>query len=191
MANEFVIKNGYISKGNSIVEGLLTVNSISASTYQNLPADIFITGGTFNSNTDTLTLSRSSGSSITITGFTDTFVTGATFSGTSLIISQNENQPNVTANISTVSLSGALSSVTFNIVTTGGISASTISATTYQNLPTDVFVTGGTYDNSSGVATFSNNTGGTFNVVGFFTGSTTSSFDYGKSYVIANNYQWF
>jgi hypothetical protein len=191
MPNEFVIKNGFISQGNSIVEGLLTVNSISASTYTNLPADIFITGGTFNSNTDTLTLSRSSGSSITITGFTDTFVTGATFSGTSLIISQNENQPDVTANISTVSLSGALSSVTFNIVTTGGISASTISATTYQNLPIDIRVTGGTYDNSTGTATFTNNSGGTFNVVGFFTGSTTSSFDYGKSYVIANNYQWF
>jgi hypothetical protein len=169
MANEFVIKNGYISKGNSIVEGSLTVNSISASTYTNLPVDIFITGGTFNSGTDTLTLSRSSGSSITITGFTDTFVTGATFSGTSLIISQNENQPNVTANISTISLSGALSSVTFNIVTTSGISANTISASTYANLPTDIYVTGGTFNISTGEATFNNTSGGTFSVSGFST----------------------
>jgi hypothetical protein len=52
------------------------------------------------------------------------------------------------------------------------LSASTISATTYENLPTDVFVTGGTY--SSGVATFTNTTGGTFNVNGFFTGGTPS-----------------
>jgi hypothetical protein len=34
----------------------------------------------------------------------------------------------------------------------------------------DTFVTGGTY--SSGTATFTNSTGGTFNVTGFFTGST-------------------
>jgi hypothetical protein len=60
-------------------------------------------------------------------------------------------------------LSGALSSVTFNIVTTGGISASTISATTYYNLPNDVFTTGGTY--SDGTTTFTNNTGGTFNTL--------------------------
>jgi hypothetical protein len=39
MANEFVIKNGFISKGDSIVEG-----SFSATTYLNLPKDIFVTG---------------------------------------------------------------------------------------------------------------------------------------------------
>ena len=48
------------------------------------------------------------------------------------------------------------------------ITATTISATTYQNLPTDVRVTGGTYSSSTGDATFTNNTGGTFNVSGFF-----------------------
>jgi hypothetical protein len=36
--NEFVIKNGYISKGDSIVEGGLTATTISATTYQNLPS---------------------------------------------------------------------------------------------------------------------------------------------------------
>ena len=60
---------------------------------------------------------------------------------------------------------------------TNGLTANTISATTYQNLPTDVRVTGGTY--SAGTATFTNNTGGTFNVSGFststmFTGGTVS-----------------
>jgi hypothetical protein len=48
---------------------------------------------------------------------------------------------------------------------TSGITATTISATTYQNLPTDVFVTGATY--TAGTAVFTNNTGGTFNVSGF------------------------
>ena len=56
-----------------------------------------------------------------------------------------------------------------------GLSANTISATTYLNLPTDVRVTGGTYSN--GTATFTNNTGGTFNITGFtnpFTGGTVT-----------------
>jgi hypothetical protein len=53
----------------------------------------------------------------------------------------------------------------------GGLTATTISATTYYNLPTDVTVTGGTY--AAGTATFTNNTGGTFNVTGFSTGTTT------------------
>jgi hypothetical protein len=55
-----------------------------------------------------------------------------------------------------------------------GVTANTISATTYQNLPTDVRVTGGTY--SSGTILFTNNTGGTFTVSGFFTGETTSAY---------------
>lgn len=57
-----------------------------------------------------------------------------------------------------------------NIVVTSGLTANTISATTYYNLPKDVFVTGGTY--SDGTTTFTNNIGGTFNVTGFYTGST-------------------
>jgi hypothetical protein len=43
------------------------------------------------------------------------------------------------------------------------IESTTISATTYQNLPTDIRVTGGTYSNGS--LTFTNNTGGTFNIL--------------------------
>ena len=45
-----------------------------------------------------------------------------------------------------------------------------ISATTYQNLPLDIRVTGGTY--TAGTITFTNNTGGTFTVSGFSTGTT-------------------
>jgi hypothetical protein len=59
--------------------------------------------------------------------------------------------------------------VSGNTLIEGSLTATTISATTYQNLPTDVRVTGGTY--SSGTATFTNNTGGTFNVTGFSTSS--------------------
>lgn len=53
------------------------------------------------------------------------------------------------------------------LIVDGGLTATTISATTYINLPTsvDIYVTGGTYSN--GTARFTNNTGGTFNVSGF------------------------
>jgi len=44
--NEFVIKNGYISKGDSIVEGGLTATTISATTYQNLPSSPLTVGTT-------------------------------------------------------------------------------------------------------------------------------------------------
>jgi hypothetical protein len=95
-----------------------------------------------------------------ITGGTNYYITGFTYdNANTLTISQNNNT------------SG---SVTINTVTgltvNGTLSATTISATTYQNLPTDVRVTGGTYSN--GTATFTNNTGGTFNVTGLYTGGT-------------------
>ena len=146
------------------------------------------TGGTVSGATiflDGLTANTISGGTFfgdgsVLSGLTDTYVTGATFSGTSLIISQNENQPDITATLSSISLSGALSSITFNIISSAGISASTISATTYQNLPRDVFVTGGTF--SSGTITFRNNTGGTFNVVGLVSADTfTTAFTYSNN----------
>jgi len=55
---------------------------------------------------------------------------------------------------------------------TNGLTANTISATTYQNLPIDIRVTGGTYSSSAETITFTNNTGGTFNVTGIPNGNT-------------------
>lgn len=76
-------------------------------------------------------------------------------------------------NVFTGGTSGSTSTFTGGTVSgatnfTGGLTANTISATTYYNLPTDVFVTGGTY--TSGEIIFTNNTGGTFNVSGFAVG---------------------
>lgn len=59
--------------------------------------------------------------------------------------------------------------VTGNTVFEQGLTATTISATTYQGLPLDVFVTGGTY--SGGTITFVNNSGGTFDVSGLTSSS--------------------
>jgi hypothetical protein len=67
--------------------------------------------------------------------------------------------------------------VTSFIRADGGFSGSSVSATTYYNLPTDIRVTGGTYSGSTII--FTNNTGGTFSVTGIttsssFTGGTVS-----------------
>ena len=55
--------------GNTIVGGL-TATTISATTYNNLPLDVFVTGGTYNFTGDTLTLNRNDNNQIQITGFT-------------------------------------------------------------------------------------------------------------------------
>ena len=62
---------------------------------------------------------------------------------------------------------------------TGGLTANTISATTYYNLPKDVFITGGTY--FQGNTIFTNSTGDTFNIFG------PSNYDPG---VISGNTIW-
>jgi hypothetical protein len=127
--------------------------SVSATTYYGLPTDVRVTGGTFNKGTSTLTFTNNTGGTFNVTGLTDTFVTGATYSNNTFTYTNN---------------TGGTFSVLFNTMT--GLTATTISATTYQNLPTDIRVTGGTY--SSGSLTFTNNTGGTFNVTGLYTGGT-------------------
>ena len=117
--------------------GGLSANTISATTYTNLPTDVRVTGATYSNNT-----------------FTYTNNTGGTF------------------NVNFNTLTGA--TINGNLNVTGTTSSGTISATTYQNLPTDIRVTGGTY--TAGTATFTNNTGGTFSVSGFTTGGTSSSY---------------
>lgn len=47
---------------------------------------------------------------------------------------------------------------------------------------TDITVTGGTYSNGTGIAQFTNSTGGTFNVTGFTTGATEDTYVTGMSY---------
>ena len=130
------LSGGTVSGGTDFTNGL-TANTISASTYLNLPQDIFVTGGTYSG--DTIIFINNTGGTFNVSGITSsTNFTGGTVTGSTEF--------------------------------TNGLTANTISASTYQNLPIDVFVTGGTY--SLGTTTFTNNTGGTFNVSGFFTGST-------------------
>jgi len=67
---------------------------------------------------------------------------------------------NITGTTSSAFTGGTVSGAT---EFTEGLTANTISATTYQNLPTDVRVTGATYSNNT--FTYTNNTGGTFDVL--------------------------
>ena len=131
-----------------------------------------ITGGTFDNTTETLTLNNSTGGTITITGFTDYYVTGGTYANDSITFTNNSGG---TFNVTGITTSSAFTGGTVTGATnfTNGLTANTISATTYQNLPTDIRVTGGTY--SDGTTTFTNNTGGTFTVSGYFTGQTDNS----------------
>jgi hypothetical protein len=143
--------------------------------------DVFVTGGTYSSGTAIFT--NNTGGTFNVSGFytggTDVFVTGGTYSaGTITFTNITGGTFDVTGlttgSTSVISgeylpLSGG--TVTGNTIFTQGLTATTISATTYQNLPLDVFVTGGTY--SGGTAIFTNNTGGTFTVTGFTTGGTS------------------
>lgn len=74
MANEFIVRNGFISRDTSFVEGTLNVTTVSATTYQNLPTDIRVTGGTYSNNNFTFTNNTGSTFSInnvnTMTGLT-------------------------------------------------------------------------------------------------------------------------
>ena len=121
-----------------------------------------LTGGTYDPITGTITFYDDTGGSFNVTGlvtgYTNTAVTGFTYDdANTFTILEND---------------GTTHSATFNVVT--GLTVNgTLSATTYFNLPTDIHVTGGTY--SAGTATFTNNTGGTFNVAGFYTAFTGNS----------------
>jgi hypothetical protein len=104
--------------GDTTVGGQLKANSVSATTYYNLPTDVRVTGGTY--STGTATFTNNTGGTFTVTGFSDGG--GGTFSG---------------------------GTVTGPTNFTDGLTANTISATTYYNLPLDIRTTGTTVSNGS------------------------------------------
>ncbi len=128
--------------------------------------DTYITGFTYD-NSNNLTLHRNDNVNLSVNMHIFTAITATTISATTYYGDGS--------NLTGISASGTFTGGTVNGATrfTNGLSATTISATTYYNLPIDVFVTGGTYSNGSAI--FRNNTGGTFTVTGFTTGSTASS----------------
>lgn len=119
--NYLPLSGGTVTGSTSFTNGL-TANTISATTYQNLPID------------------------------PNTYVTGFTYGGNVFTVKQNNGQPDLTATIDSVT--GM--TVNGNLTVTGntsvqGLTATTISATTYQNLPIDpdTYVTGYTYNDNT------------------------------------------
>ena len=142
----------------------LSASTISATTYYNLPTDIRVTGGTY-SNGNTI-FTNNTGGTFTVSGFTTATqgITGLTGS--------NGLSASTTNNVTTIGFSGGSINNSTNFI--NGLSANTFSATTYLGLPTDITVTGSTYSNNT--LTFTNNTGGTFNVLfNTMTGLTVSN----------------
>ena len=158
--------------------------------------DTFSTGGTVtqsatnNNNEQVVEIVGNDGfTPYNITGLTDTFATGFTFTPNTLTISQN-NGVDLTANIDSIDLSGVLSGVTFDINTTGNITATSFSGTSFSggtfygdgsNLTgiDDFYVTGGTvsYDSSelNGTLTLTRNDGNDVIITGFKDVQTTGA----------------
>jgi hypothetical protein len=140
-----------------------------------------VTGGTFSGGT--LYLINNSGTTIPISGFTtggtsttDTFVTGFTLSSNTITLSQNRTDSYSSFTISLSAYTGSSVSGAYLPLSggtlTGGLTANTISATTYLNLPSTSF-TGGTV---SGPTNF---TGG----LSANTISATTYYNYPDTYV--------
>jgi hypothetical protein len=142
--------------------------------------DTFSTGGTVtqfasnNSNEQTIQINGNDDfSPYNITGVTDTFVTGFTFTSNTITISQNNGQ-NFNVNIDTIDLSNILNNVDFNINTTGNITANSFFGNG-SNLTgiNNFFVTGGTLNSGTLIL---NRQDGSVNISGFTQGSGTTDF---------------
>ena len=128
-------------------------------------------------------ISGVTGGNIVLKSFSGINIT-ITDSGDKLTFSSSTTSSSVSGNY--LPLSGG--TVTGDTIFQSGLTANTISATTYYNLPPLYQLTGGTY--SAGTINFNNTTGGTsFSVTGlskyFVTGSTPTG------YTLINGDRWF
>ena len=199
--NEFAIWNG--SKTFRVSLDTIKQYAISGITDN----DIYVTGGTYDSSTSTITLFRNDGVTIPITGIStdDIYLTGGTYDNSLVTLTDNKGDLiqfniDVTTNKwhvpsgTTLTVKNGFQSFIYGdlyvegvlsledeaqlVVLNGDIilSGGTISGggtTLLVELPIfDTKVVSGSYNQSTGVATFTNNSGGTFTVTGFYTGST-------------------
>ena len=143
----------YFVFGDLVIQGVLNVKPNAEVVILN--GDLINSGGTVN---------LSGTSQIVTLPEYNTFVTGGTFNQTtnSVLFTGNFGFTPFNVDLNPLKFTGG--TITGSTNFTNGITSNTISATTYQNLPLDVTVTGGTF--SAGTITFTNTTGGTFNVTG-------------------------
>jgi hypothetical protein len=169
------VKNG-TGNADNVTNVFEAVNTAGATTAL-IRADGYISGTTFQSNGFTANNNGLTATTVSATTYiglpTDIRVTGGTYSNGTAEFTNNTGG---TFSITGFSTGGGTSftggTVSGPTSFTNGLSANTFSATTYLGLPIDIKVTGGTY--SDGTAIFTNNTGGTFSVSGFSTGTSSS-----------------
>jgi hypothetical protein len=98
--------------GNIYTNDNITASTINASTFYSGGTNIIdiinnaaisITGGTFNNITDTLSLYNSKGNTISVTGFTDYYTTGATLIGKTVYFDRNDKLSAYTLSLSALS----------------------------------------------------------------------------------------
>ena len=146
-----------------IAESGLTTSILTATTITNSYLDtsyVRDSSGTVALDTANRQLKKSDGSTI-ILDWENGILSGMT-SIRANSISASTYQ-NLTTSLNGVYLPLSGGTVTGSTNFTNGLTANTISATTYQNLPTDIITTGATYSNNTFI--YTNNTGGTFNVL--------------------------
>ena len=166
MAHEFVIKNGFISKGDSIVSGSLSGETLNLTT----------TPSNDNSQTQVLVRNNTTGlveyrdaSSLSGTPGTNTFVTGTTFGGNQAILTRNDGTE-------VFKLSGSSS------VQLSNPSGNKIDIDVTIPAGMNTFVTGYTYDDNN-TFTISDNLGSAFTAtINQVSGLTTTNFiDYANT----------
>lgn len=119
---------GYQDASNNLGVELIYPQSITGGS----GTDVFVTGGTYSAGTATFT--NNTGGTFNVIGFVsgDTFVTGYSYSNNTFTINQNNGGGNLTATINSVT----------GLTSTGTISSSVISATTYQGFATARYSSG-------------------------------------------------
>lgn len=166
----------YFDRTDNLSAYTLDLTSLSAS----LSADTYTDSGfvSYVNEDGTLTLTLNDASTVVITGFTDVQTTGSTLVGSTATFTQNDGST-FDLDLSALDVNDTfITGITFNpsnyqITATRNDGFST-SPVDLSILSADVTITGGTYDIDSGVVTFTNNSGGTFDVSGFTSGMTDS-----------------
>jgi len=177
--------NPIINLDDDISLNSISTNIISGGTFygdgSNLSGistdNFYVTGGTFSSQI--LTLERNDGNNVLVSGFTDFYTTGGTYdNNTSLITFERNDGNSFDVDLSSIDVNDTFvtgqtfNSLTYNLSTSrnDGITINT----DLSSLASDVYVVSGIYDILTGIVTYTNSTGGTFQVSGFTTGMTDS-----------------
>jgi hypothetical protein len=170
---------------NTIIGAASADTFVTGFTYDNINTFTITdnSGTTFNSSINVLSATTISattyfGDGSNLTGIphtTDTFVSGGTYSDITDIITFTNTTGgtfNVTGITDTFVTGVTLNPGNYELTTSRNDTFNIL--TDLSILASDVKVTGGTYDINTGIVTFTNNSGGTFNVTGFTSGMTDS-----------------